>query len=206
MRLIWLRHGETAANLEKRYCGHLDLPLHEQGFQQADTVAEQLAFLPLTMVFSSDLLRCRQTAERVCVHHPGVSFHTTSLLRELSFGEWEGLTYEEIRSRDPNRLHRWIRDPVGVAPPGGEGLNQMGERLKKWMKTSLKDWAGDEVYLIVCHGGPIRWFFSDQVRRDPSSFWDLSIPPGGWLVTDWKDGSWVAAEYPATVSGKKGKR
>ncbi len=191
MKWIWLRHGETNPNRQRRYCGHLDPPLNEKGRCQAEAAAARLAVVePVAQVVASDLLRARQTAEPLLRQLSTATMQVTPLLRELSFGEWEGLTYGEIYSQNPQALHRWLSDPVRRSPPGGETMTQMGSRLDRWLHEILRH-AGTEMRVIaVTHGGPLRWFISRYLKQDPASFWDRSIPHGDVLSVKWEGNRW----------------
>ncbi|OYD06183.1 histidine phosphatase family protein [Paludifilum halophilum] len=191
MRIIWLRHGETRANRERRYCGHENISLNERGWRQAEQAALRLARVPLTGLYCSDLDRCVRTAEAVEVYHPGIRRQPTPLLRELSFGAWEGLTYEEINSSNPEHLRRWIDQPDRVSPPGGERMVELEERLSRWLREVIETRTSTETVAVVSHGGPIRWFLSHQVWQDPDGFWRVRIPPGGCAVADWDGGHWT---------------
>lgn len=190
MNLIWIRHGETRANREGRYCGWSDPPLNRRGRDQVKRAVEGLPTSSIRRVWTSDLLRCRQTAELLLSRLSGVDVIETSLLRELSFGDWEGWTFEEIRSKDPDRLSRWIADPRSVSPPGGETLTQMEFRLQRWLDSTLKRSVPGESVVVVSHGGPIRWFLSRHLRGDLGTFWDHSLPHGSMVVAEWSQGGW----------------
>ncbi|EGK08426.1 phosphoglycerate mutase [Desmospora sp. 8437] len=190
MILVWLRHGETRFNREQRYCGWSDPPLNRVGREQAEQAAEALSGLRVQRIWTSDLLRCRQTAEPFPKRFPGVEVEPTSHLRELSFGEWEGWTYDEIRSRAPERLHRWLSDPHRVSPPGGETLSGMESRLQRWLDQTTRELVPGDVGMAVSHGGPIRWFISRHIEGEPGMFWDRSIPHGGILAAEWEQKKW----------------
>ncbi|PTX64307.1 alpha-ribazole phosphatase [Melghirimyces profundicolus] len=203
MRLIWIRHGETELNREGRYCGHLDVPLNENGRRQAASVAERLAAHPIRHVYVSDLLRSRQTAEPLLTRLAEARVEPTPLLRELSFGDWEGWTYEEIRARFPTALHRWLSDPVRVPPPAGETLGQMEERLGRWLEEVLhRHREGGEWVAAVSHGGPIRWFFSRHIKGDPDAFWERRLPHGVLLSAEWNGTTW--REVPLRAEEREG--
>ncbi|MBA4492803.1 histidine phosphatase family protein [Paenactinomyces guangxiensis] len=189
MQLIWLRHGETGENAAGRYLGHLDPPLNSRGRQQARRLADSLQSVPVDYVYMSDLFRARQTAEAFLQLAPGLSSCRMKSLRELSFGEWEGYTFQEISTRHAKHVQEWLSDPFQTAPPGGESLNEMDVRLSGWLNRVEQTHSEGEVIAVFTHGGPIRWFLSKMVRRDWSSFWDPPVPHGsGWIVQKRDDG------------------
>ncbi|MCK9910505.1 histidine phosphatase family protein, partial [Microbacteriaceae bacterium K1510] len=106
MRWIWIRHGETAENNVGQYLGHYDVPLHQRGIVQATELAQALADEPISLVFSSDLIRAVETARIIGQRH-GLEPAPVSALRELSFGRWERKTYDELMSTERELVERW---------------------------------------------------------------------------------------------------
>lgn len=126
-----LRHGATAANrcVPYRLQGRgADLPLDPLGEAQALRTAEVLAGRDLTAVYSSPLLRARQTADRVA-GGAGLVPVIVPALTEADVGLWEGLSWEEIRRRDPDRLERFLAAPGTVPYPGGESFLDVQRRV-----------------------------------------------------------------------------
>jgi len=178
VRLILVRHGETVWNAEGRYQGATDLPLSAQGKAQAQCLADRLALESIDLVYSSDLKRARQTASAIaaCL---GLQVHREPRLREMAFGDWEGLTYSEIRERHPQALARWEDDPVGTAPPGGESLSQLVARIKDLLDDLRGLGLGEAgTALLVSHGGPLRVFLGLALGLAPGDYWRFRLDPG----------------------------
>lgn len=186
MRLILVRHGETDWNTQRRYQGWSDSPLNDVGVRQADLLSARLAGEQVGAVYTSDLQRAMQTAQAIAMQHalPAIA---DPRLREMSFGGWEGLTYEEIRARWPDEMDAWLCDPLHIAPPGGETLVQVADRVR----GALDDIVGkgaDQAIVLVSHGGPLRVLlclalgFAVQAhwrfRVDVASVSELSIYDG----------------------------
>jgi alpha-ribazole phosphatase len=196
MRLLLVSHGVTAWNVQGRYQGHTDVPLSPTGRRQAALLRRRLAGEPLDGAYASDLSRARDTAAAIAGDR-GLPVEPDARLRELHFGGWEGRTYDEVRQSDPQALAAWEEDPVNVAPPGGEALAQMAERLR----TFLADLAGapnpDEKVLVVAHRGALQVLaclalgLPPQARRrlrlEPASLSELSLHPGGAVLECWND-------------------
>src|SRR5690349_15332108 len=127
-RIIAIRHGETAWNVDTRIQGQLDVPLNETGRWQARRLAEAIADEPIEAIYASDLARALQTAQTVSdalgrpvVREPG--------LRERAFGSFEGHTWQEIEARWPDQSERWRRRELDFAPGGdGETLRRFYDR------------------------------------------------------------------------------
>ncbi|TKI56953.1 histidine phosphatase family protein [Brevibacillus antibioticus] len=189
MKLIWIRHGETDSNREQRYLGHSDVPLNERGYLHASDLAKELPVLigRPAAIYSSDLLRCMQTAEPLAAAW-GLSVISEPALRELSFGEWELMTYDELMLSDPVRATRWYDDPFRNRPPHGESLEELGMRVDRWLRSLLqrasKEEASDTV-VIVTHGGVIRWFQAVWLQNNPDRYWQVDgVKHGKALVAE----------------------
>ncbi|MBW7925429.1 MAG: histidine phosphatase family protein [Burkholderiaceae bacterium] len=150
--LVLVRHGITAWNRERRFQGQLDTPLDEQGFEQARKTGRRLASWPLAAVYTSDLLRARQTAEAIAAPH-GLDLRIESRLRERHYGGYEGRTYDEIERSDPDGYARWrAREPAFALPGGGETLRSLHERVEAALRDLARRHEG-QVVAIVTHGG-----------------------------------------------------
>jgi alpha-ribazole phosphatase len=192
VKWIWVRHGITDENVAGRYIGHVDVPLNSTGICQAEALASRLAQeqVKISKIYTSDLCRAVQTAaligERV-----GVKPHSDPALRELSFGQWENRTYEELAYEQRPRLEAWYKDPFTVAPPGGETLQQLGQRLGHYLDEIKAKDQGSTVLVFVTHGGPIRWFQSQWVQDQPEAFWQVEgCKHGEGLIAQWVHARW----------------
>jgi alpha-ribazole phosphatase len=205
VRWIWVRHGQTEENRTGRYLGHSDVPLNEHGCAQAEQAARMLASERPAALYTSDLLRCRQTAERLAAVW-GLGPRAVPALRELSFGAWERLTYDELMARDGELARRWYDNPFDCAPPGGETLTQLGERVDRWLMQLMRSVSMDDTVCLVTHGGVIRWFQAAWVENDPRRYWQVDgVGHGGVLVAKWDGRRWTAArmEDNPSASGEK---
>ncbi|RYF74374.1 MAG: histidine phosphatase family protein, partial [Comamonadaceae bacterium] len=105
-RVIAIRHGETAWNVDTRIQGHLDIPLNDTGLWQASRVGDALADEPVAAIYTSDLQRAHATAQAVA-GTTGAPLVTEPGLRERSFGQLQGRTFAEIEAELPNEARRW---------------------------------------------------------------------------------------------------
>ena len=147
--LILMRHGETAWNREKRIMGDLDIPLTEEGRGQCAQAALLLAEFAIDRIVTSPLVRAAESAD-IVASHLGVPVTTDARLVEVRFGEWQGLTYQEVGS-DP-RYHAFASDPVANATPGGETVALVQARGLE----GLGSVRAGECVLFVTHGDIIR--------------------------------------------------
>jgi broad specificity phosphatase PhoE len=156
-RLYLVRHGVTIWNREQRMQGHTDIPLDDEGWEQARRIGARLAGAahPPQAVWSSDLLRARQTAESIAAPL-GLTVRTTALLRETMLGAWEGLTRAEIEARgEGEHLARYILDSHKHRPPGGETLEAAWERMLRAIGEIRAAHPAEDI-AIVGHGGSLR--------------------------------------------------
>jgi alpha-ribazole phosphatase len=148
-----VRHGDVVGGETRRFMGHLDVPLSPRGERQLDTLAARLATVPLEAVYSSDLVRSRQSAE-ILAHPHGLVPVPLRALREFAMGDWDGLTAEEIRARDPIGFESWMSRAGEFQFPGGENLDQVAARVWLAFEQLASDHPGP--IAVVAHGGPNR--------------------------------------------------
>jgi broad specificity phosphatase PhoE len=149
--LLLARHGETDWNRDHRWQGHTGPPLNEKGRRQARELAAHVN--NIDAIYSSDTQRARETAEIVAAHL-GTTVTTDERLREVNFGEWEGLTRQEIDSRYAGAFTRWeaCERPL---PAGVEADEVMARRVIEALHEIAERHPGGRV-LVVTSGGPIR--------------------------------------------------
>lgn len=150
-----IRHGETNWNRDGLHQGFSDIPLNERGLSQAEACAKALAKKPCHRMIVSDLIRARQTADAILQYHD-VPVTYTAGLREINFGDWEGLTYEEIAEKWPGKMEQVYTDPVGLEIPNGDTVQMVQDRAWAAVKDVLKDMNDGETLFVVCHGGTVR--------------------------------------------------
>lgn len=159
--LVYLvRHAQTTWNLERRFQGQLDVPLSEEGMRQAKAVAawlggQQVAF---SAVYTSDLLRARQTAQPIG-ERLGLVPQPVQALREIYAGEWQGLLTGEIEQRYPGQLARWYEQAHTFRLPGGETIPEVRARVLAWYLEAVEAHRGEAI-VVVSHGMAIRSLLS----------------------------------------------
>jgi ribonuclease H / adenosylcobalamin/alpha-ribazole phosphatase len=148
-----LRHGQTEHTPERRFSGSSDLPLSELGRAEAKAAAQHLADRGIDVVVSSPLQRCRETAA-AAAEVLGLEVSVDQDLRELDFGEWEGMTGDEARARNPLAVRRFF-GATDVRAPGGESIADVSARVARARERILREHAGKTV-LVVSHVTPIK--------------------------------------------------
>lgn len=152
-RLIIWRHGQTSWNLRNRIQGQQDTSLDDTGRAQAAAAAALLAAEQVDLLISSDLRRARETAETLAAV-TGLPVEFDSRLRERMYGEWEGLTHQQIGERWPEEFQHW-KDGIPVPECGLENSEDVAKRASAAM-LDLVDRLGDGVAVVVTHGGAAR--------------------------------------------------
>jgi broad specificity phosphatase PhoE len=173
LRLLFIRHGSSTWNDERRIQGQLDPPLSEKGREQARRLAERLQDTPIDGFYSSDLARARDTAEFIAAQ-VGRQPELLPELREVALGEWEGLKREEIIARYPAEWERWAAHPSWDIVPGGEGSEVFEGRVGAAIEGLVARHATGRV-LIVTHGGVIQVALLRVVGRSSNGLFPFTI-------------------------------
>ncbi len=180
--LFLTRHGQTLWNSELRYQGQMDTDLSPLGLAQAERLAERLRAEPLAAVYTSDLRRSFTTARIVAQPHD-LSPVPMRELREAHYGEWQGLTYAEVRERYPEMVIARRRDAVGFTPPAGESLGATGKRVLAAV-SELAVRHPEDTVLIVTHGGPLRMFISMLLAMPSTHAFRLRLDNCGLTIIE----------------------
>lgn len=189
--LIFLRHGETDWNVEGRLQGQRDIPLNDNGRAQAKRNGEAIAAaLPDAKGFdfvASPLVRSRETMEiaRLAMGLDPSAYHLDDRLREITFGDWEGFTTADLRSKHPELLAERERDKWRFLPPGGESYALLLERVKEWVATI------DRPTFAVSHGGVGRVIRTLLLGVDQREAVAADFPQDRLLVIEDGKGKWV---------------
>ncbi len=173
VKLFLVRHGQTDWNINRRFQGQSDVPLNEAGRQQATALANRLSREHIDVLFASDLQRAYETARMIAAQH-ACEIRLDTRLREINFGAWEGLTYDEIKHNDPAVLAAREADIFTTAAPDGETLNQLTSRVESVLNDLHTQYA-DQTILIVAHGGPLQILLCLALNLSPSKYWQFHL-------------------------------
>jgi len=189
-RLILVRHGETELTAQQRYSGRGDVPLNPFGLAQAEATAARVAALApmVAAVVTSPLSRCRRTAELIAEAVGGVPVRAEQDLIECDFGEWEGLTFADVRQRWRAELDAWL-DSTHVAPPGGESFQEVAVRVHRVVAGIHAAVPAGNV-VVVSHVSPLKLILRDVLAADDAMLHRLYLDPCGVSIVDmWADGA-----------------
>jgi probable phosphoglycerate mutase len=190
-RLILVRHGETDWNREGRLQGGQDIPLNELGRKQAAEAAGRLktlepAYAELDYI-ASPMERARETMDilRSKLALPEGGYAVDARLRELTFGEWEGFTWREVRKAEREQAHLRERDKWGFVPPGGESYRMLAERVRPVLEGLRRE------TVIVSHGGVARAVLALVGAVAPGDAARVEIWQGKLLVVTGSKADWL---------------
>ncbi|WP_367041403.1 bifunctional RNase H/acid phosphatase [Streptomyces sp. Je 1-332] len=172
---VLLRHGETALTPQKRFSGSggSDPSLSDVGREQAERAAAAFAARgTIQAIVSSPLKRCQETAQAVAARL-GLDVRVDEGLRETDFGSWEGLTFGEVRARQPEELNAWLASP-DAAPPGGESFAAVTDRVSAARDRLAAEYAGRTV-LLVTHVTPIKTLVRLALGAPPESLFRMEL-------------------------------
>ena len=181
-RLYLIRHGEVENSRQGKYNGHSDVELSAVGIQQFQILSERLSKEPVVSVYSSDLVRTRTGAEMIAKPF-GLRVQVRKDLREKNFGNWEGLTPEQVSKQFPKDWKQWLINPVDFSHLGGESYRNVFKRAVNVLTEILENNRQQEV-VIVSHGGVNRLILSYALHLDLKNINRIEQKYGALNVVD----------------------
>ncbi len=172
-RLLLVRHGDTKLNSAERYWGQTDVKLSAAGIRQAERLCERLASEKIGTIYSSDLKRASATAEIIASRHQ-LEVITCAELREINFGELEGLKFSEISQLYPEVAKLWAERSPELKYPGGESLDEFSNRVSRFLDR-LGNHNLELTILIVAHSGILRTLVCQLLGMELRHRWRLRL-------------------------------
>jgi broad specificity phosphatase PhoE len=171
-----IRHGHTRATEQGLLYCDPNAPLTEKGEKQAHQAGSWLAKNKPEVLLSSPALRVRSTSNIISklVEMPE---EIVENLDEWHIGDWEGRTYLDLKKTEPEMYQKWSADPIHNAPPGGESIQQLAERVSKQLHQMIEKHKGKKIALIT-HAGVVRSIIIHALEMPVENFWRVSIPTG----------------------------
>jgi alpha-ribazole phosphatase len=171
---IWLiRHGEPVAEALGRCYGSLDFGFSETGRVQIQHVADYLRTEPISAVYTSPRSRAREGAKILTAAVSAPVLEVADDLREMDFGDFEGLTYDEIAARNPELFRLWMENPTEVLFPNGESYPEMRKRVLRAFDAIERKHAGQTV-AFVTHGGVNRILLANVLQMPDDCIFRLA--------------------------------
>lgn len=184
--IVFIRHVETA--MSGRFCGHSDPEPNLSGKRQIVSLLEKVESLGIARIYSSDLCRAAQTAAEIG-RRIGIDVELRAGLREINFGHWEGLSWEEVENRFPIEAKRWIKEFPLRTVPGGETYVDFRARVESEL-TPLLNETGDRTTAVVTHRGVMQYALSRFFGVPETHAWETTAPHGVVIIATCNDSRW----------------
>ncbi|MFC1951201.1 histidine phosphatase family protein [Chloroflexota bacterium] len=184
MKLLLVRHGQTDWNRDSILQGHTDLELNQMGMSQVESLTPFIDAQKIDAVYSSDLLRAMQTA-RILLNGRKDMIQGCDLLREIDFGDLEGMTFNDISSTYPDLSYT----EFSFSKYNGESLKQLGERVSDFADEINAAHTDDNTVLITAHGGTLRVLLCILLGIDVTHWWQFKMDLASLTVTQSEAGA-----------------
>ena len=182
-RLYLLRHGEPEADSRGRCYGRLDVGLSPRGFEQAERAAARIGDAPLAAIYASPRRRALESARPLALPR-GLPVRIEEDLREMDFGEIEGLTYDEVRERRPELYAAWMERPTEVTFPGGESYALVRARVLGVVDRLRRAHDGQSIALVA-HGGTTRTALAAALGLPDAHIFRLAQDYAALSIIEW---------------------
>ena len=196
-RLFITRHGETEWSRTRRFAGPGDAALTDLGRRQSEAVAQAVAGEALAAVHASPAEPARAAAEMIAKPHR-LEIAVEADFREMSFGEWEGLTGEEAAARTPALYAQWRDAPDGMTPPGGEALTAVAARVARGL-ARLRETGTAGPVVLVTHAIVARLIVLDALGLGPGRLWSVDASPAGLTEIEYQP-DWATVHRMNTLA------
>jgi len=183
-RVYLIRHGQVVGYEKFPVYGHTDVDLTETGILQMQQVAERLRLVEISAIYSSDLKRSVLSARHIARYHD-VRLYSLRELREMYFGDWEGMNMQEIRKGFPEELKKRQEDLVNFKSPGeGESVHQFSKRISNCFERILSEQQGKDI-AIVAHGAVNRIILCSALSLDLARMFNIQQDYGCLNIIDY---------------------
>ena len=183
-RIFLVRHGETNWNKEGRFQGQINIPLNNNGKDQAKKASQYLNEINFNKAFASSMNRPYETAQIILKNKPDLEITKLEKLVEISHGLWEGKLENEIKKQWPELLKNWHEKPETVVMPEGESIKEVSERsVKAWEEICL-DQRNNDLTLLVAHDAVNKTLICEILGIDYSNIWMIKQGNGGITIID----------------------
>jgi broad specificity phosphatase PhoE len=174
VRLVLARHGQSLWNELRKFQGSTDVPLSALGRAQAAALGLAIRRFRPVAAYVSPMRRAVETAD-IALREAGIPRVALEELRELSLGDWEGCTVDEIRSRDGDPYGAWLRAPLDCPPPNAEPLEDVCRRMLQAVERIAAAHPDGEDVLVVAHGGIISVYACHLLGCSFNALWTLRV-------------------------------
>ena len=194
-KLMLIRHGGTAWNVEEIFRGRADVELNETGIKQAELLAKHLTDERIVALYSSPLKRALRTAELVVIpHHIDVTPAPESI--DFDYGEWQGLSHDTVKEKYKTLYTQWLNNPHLVKVPKGENLDDVGERVTSLVDRIITKHEG--TVALVSHRVVGKVLICALLGLDNSHFWNIRLDTCGITTFVYEDKKFILEKHNDT--------
>ena len=194
-KLMLIRHGNTAWNVDEIFRGRADVELNESGIKQAELLAKYLEDVPLEVVYSSPLKRALKTAE-IIAGPRGVGVRPSQELIDFDYGEWQGISHDTVKDRYRALYEKWLTKPHLVKMTKGESLNDVKKRAVSLVNQVTSRHQG--IVALVSHRVILKVIICTLLGLDNSHFWNIKVDTCGITTFIYKGESFILEKHNDT--------
>jgi broad specificity phosphatase PhoE len=191
-KIILLRHGETAWNIEKVFRGQAEVPLTDNGREQAERAAEYLKDQGIHAIYTSPLERAVETAQPVA-ELTGIEAIVEEAFTGMDFGLWQGRPHREVKEEYPELFEEFHKRPAGMRIPEGETFQEVMDRGMAGLEK-IRQRHPDQTVLIVTHRVICKLLVLGVMGLGPDRFWQIKLDTCAVCSFFYKDGDWVVTK------------
>ena len=181
-KLLMVRHGLTEYNVLHKFAGSTDIDMNHTGYKQIEKLRDRLEKFKIDSVYSSDLKRAAEST-KIVTSGRKLTINSTPNLRELDYGQIEGLSFGEIHHCFPEIARSMENHDRQVSFPGGESFLLLAERIKGFV-DEIRRLPPDRHVLIITHGGPLRMLICLLLEADLDLWWHLRIDNASLTIVE----------------------
>ncbi len=193
--IILVRHGATEWNVAEVFRGQIDIDLSETGVRQAELLAAYLSTSAIEAIYSSPLKRALKTAEIIANHHK-LKANVEPDLIDFNFGQWQGLSHQEVKEKYGDLYARWIAHPEKVRMPGGETLDDVRKRVILVRNKVIENHRGTIV--IVGHRVVNKVMVCALLGLDNRHFWKIRQDTCGISIFAYQNEQFILTRHNDT--------
>jgi broad specificity phosphatase PhoE len=184
--IVLVRHGECEGNIKGMFRGRTDFPLNKRGLVQAQDLARELKFFSVKYIYSSPLIRARQTAEAIG-EQCGVEIKVEEGFNNIELGSWEGRFKKEIAELYPKEWELWVNNPEKLNVKGMETLYDVQKRTKACLDSLVSQHNG-KVLVVVSHRAVLKPLIAACLNIASPYFWKIHLDTASYSLLSYKDG------------------
>jgi phosphoserine phosphatase len=188
-KVYLVRHGQTAWNVGEIFRGRADIPLDDTGRREAELAGKALREEAIHAVYSSPLSRSFETGQYIAKFH-SIPVEPLEAIIDISYGDWEGLSNEQVRGSYPELHKLWHEHPQKVRFPRGESLDEVRARAMTAMNRLMVKHK-DQTIVLVAHRVPNKVVCCALIGLDNSHFWRIQQDTACTNVFTHTNGQWI---------------